>query len=286
MYDDEWSPDFLPHGRSAERIRRLPGGFANPVWRCELADGEHVVVKASLEERSDMFRAEAAGLRVLAEKGGLRTPRVLALGSRSIVLEALDPELPDTDDFWRSAGRLVARMHSTTPHDRFGWKTDGWLGLFPQHNAWDDDGHRFFAERRVLRYLGEPRVEAALEASDRADIERLCARLPELIPDTGACLTHGDMWRNNVIADSGGRPAFLDPAVSYLWAEVDVAHMLCSGGVPEAFFAAYAEIRPLHPEWREHARLLNLRQLLAMLAAGIPIPTIVTSIRRLTATYA
>jgi fructosamine-3-kinase len=286
MQADEWSPTLLPEGRVVRTRRRLPGGFANPVWLCELDDGEHVVVKASASDAADQFASEAAGLEALASLGGLTTPRVVAAGPHSIVLEALDPHLPDTGRFWQQAARLVAHMHSTTAHDRFGWENDGWLGLFPQRNGWDADGHRYFAENRVLRYLGEARVETALDAGDRAGIERVCSRLSQLIPDTGACLTHGDLWRNNVIADRDGRPAFLDPAVSYTWAEVDVAHMLCSGGVPESFFKAYADVRPLHPEWREHARILNLRQLLAMLAAGIPIPTIVTSIREIIATYA
>lgn len=264
----------------------LPGGFANPVWLCELDDGQEVVVKVSTEASADLFVVEAAGLAALTELGGLTTPRVLAVGPQSIVLEALDPHLPEDETFWRSAGRSAALMHRATTHERFGWKADGWLGLLQQRNPWNADGHRFFAENRVLRYLGEPRVEAALDAVDRTGIERVCARLPELIPDTGACLTHGDMWRNNVIADHAGRPAFLDPAVSYSWAEIDVAHMLCSGGVPDSFFVAYAEIRPLHPQWREHARILNLRQLLAMLAGGVPIPTIVTSIREIVNAYA
>lgn len=285
MQDTDWSPDFLPTGRIARARRRLSGGFADPVWLCVLDDGQRVVVKASSEPREGAYEAEAAGLAALAERGALTTPRVLSVGPRSIVLEALEPAVPDTDGFWRAAGRAAARLHSTTAHHRFGWHADGWLGLFPQRNAWDVDGHRFFAEKRVLRYLGERRVEAALDAADRAGIERLCARLPLLIPDTGACLTHGDMWRNNVIADRAGGPAFLDPAVSYTWAEVDVAHMHCSGGVPDSFFTAYADIRPLHPDWREHARILNLRQLLAMLAAGIPIPTIVASIRELVADF-
>ena len=90
---------------------------------------------------------------------------------------------------------------------------------------------------------------------------------------------HGDGWSPDFLPS-------LDPAVSYMWAEVDIAHMLCSGGIPDSFFAAYGEIRSLHPEWREHARILNLRQLLAMLAAGIPIPTIVDSIRELISAYA
>lgn len=282
----DWSPDLLPPGRRAQTVRRLTGGFAHPVWHCTLDGGEDVVVKASHEDRADLFAAEAGGLNALSGIGGLTTPRVLAVGARSIVLEALDPALPDTDEFWRAAGHVVARMHSGTAHDRFGWDRDGWLGLLPQRNGWDRDGHRFFAEKRLLRYLDEPRVDEALSARDRAGIERLCHRLPDLVPDTGACLTHGDLWRNNVIADHAGGPAFVDPAVSYTWAEVDLAHMLCSGGVPDSFFAAYGEVRELHPDWRRHARILNLRQLLAMLAAGIPIPTIVDSIRELVDTYA
>lgn len=275
---DGWSSDLLPDGLSARHVRLLPGGFASPVWLCDLEDGERVVVKASAVDRHELFTIEAEGLAALARLG-LRTPRVLAVGSRSLTLEALNPDSPDDDTFWRATGRAVAHLHATSRHDRFGWHRDGWLGLSPQRNAWDADGHRFFATNRVLRYLGEPRVEAALDPGDRTGIERLCTRLPSLIPDTGACLTHGDMWRNNVIADRGGQPAFVDPAVSYCWAEVDVAHMLCSGGIPPAFFAAYDEIRPLHRDWREHARILNLRQLLAMLAAGVPVPGIVGSIR-------
>jgi fructosamine-3-kinase len=285
MSTDGWSPEYLPTGRTASSRRPLSGGFANPVWLCDLDDGEQVVVKASAEPNANMFAVEAAGLAVLSAVGGLTTPRVLATGPHSIVLEALNPDVPAGDAFWQSAGHAAARMHRNTANDRFGWEADGWLGPLQQRNSWHPDGYRFFAENRVLRYLDEPRVAAALDASDRSGIERVCARLPELIPDTGPCLTHGDMWRNNILADHTGGPAFLDPAVSYAWAEIDVAHMLCSGGVPEAFFAAYAEVRPLHPQWREHARILNLRQLLAMLAAGVPIPTITASIREVVGTY-
>jgi hypothetical protein len=37
-----------------------------------------------------------------------------------------------------------------------------------------------FAENRLLRWLGEPRVDAALGAEGRAALERLCDRLPEV----------------------------------------------------------------------------------------------------------
>jgi fructosamine-3-kinase len=52
-------------------------------------------------------------------------------------------------------------------HDRFGWERDNWLGRCRQENAWTADGYEFFAERRLLRWLAERRVQAALDERDR-----------------------------------------------------------------------------------------------------------------------
>jgi Phosphotransferase enzyme family len=76
---------------------------------------------------------------------------------------------------------------------------------------WDDDGFAFFAQHRLLRWLGQPRVEAALDPADRAALERLCHRLPDLLPDRPACLTHGGPWAQNILATPDGQPALIDP---------------------------------------------------------------------------
>ena len=82
-----------------------------------------------------------------------------------------------------------------------------YLGRLVQRNTWTDDGHAFFAEQRVLRYLDEPRSTEALTATDRSRVEHLAARLPALVPDQPASLLHGDLWWANVIgpAEPGGR---------------------------------------------------------------------------------
>lgn len=97
------------------------------------------------------------------------------------------------------------------------------------------------------RWLDEPRVQAALSPTDRSALENLCARLPELLPDKTACLTHGDLWAQNVLSTADGQPALIDPAVSYMWAEVDLAHLWTTGPPPEArvFFDRYAELTDL-----------------------------------------
>jgi fructosamine-3-kinase len=226
-----------------------------------------VFVKAFADAPDDdVFPAEADGLAAL-RGNGMATPDVILAGRELLVL-SVPRERPRTGAFWERFARALAGLHTSTTHPRFGWHRDNWLGRRRQTNTWADDGFAFFAEHRLLRWLGEPRVEAALDAADRAALERLCHRLPELLPDRPACLTHGDLWTQNVLATPDGRPALIDPAVSYLWAEVDLAHLWTTSPPAEAqrFFAVYAELTALDSGWQARMPILQLRQHLAVLA--------------------
>lgn len=244
------------------------GGLAATAGLARRVDGASVFVKAFAEPPSDeAFSAEAEGLAALRTLGGVMTPEVLLAGGDLLVLSVLRPR-PSSEAFWEQLAVALARLHTSTTHSRFGWHRDNWLGRRRQVNAWEDDGFEFFARHRLLRWLDEPRVSAALDAADRSALERLCARLPELLPDRPACLTHGDLWAQNVLAAHDGQPALIDPAVSYMWAEVDLAHLWTTAPPPEAqgFFDLYAELTSLDREWRERMPILQLRQHLAVIA--------------------
>lgn len=214
-----------------------------------------------------LFALEAEGLQALRKLGGLATPDVLHVSPDALVLSALQPR-PPTPAFWERLASVIARMHTTTVSDRYGWAHDNWLGSSRQHNAWDSDGFRFFAEQRVLRWLPEPRVQTKLDAADRRALERLCERLPDMLPAQPACLTHGDLWMQNVLATPDGEPAVIDPAISYMWADVDISHLWCSPHPPEArrFFDVYAELTDRESGWLEHLPLVHLRQHMALIA--------------------
>lgn len=260
-----WSDDFLPDQLSSASVAPLGGGAVNSTWLVDLTDGRRVVVKAGRAAPDTLFTAEAAGLEALRQTGGLHTPQVLHAGRTSIVLEALDPSVPDTARYWEQAGRAVAGLHAHTS-PRHGWNNDGWLGWLRQENAWDEDGYQFFATRRILRYLKERPAQQVLDAADRAGLERLCLRLPQLLPGGPAVLTHGDLWRGNMVTGPEARPVFIDPAVCYAWAEADLSMMYCEGA-PERFFDAYHELHPPPAEgWRERMELLHLRELLSVVA--------------------
>ena len=248
----------------------MSGGLAALAGTALREDAPSVFVKAFAEApdgAGDAFVAEAEGLTALRELGGLATPEVIVANQELLVLSLLEPR-PRDETFWEQFAHALARLHTTTVHPRFGWHRDNWLGRRRQINTWADDGFVFFAEHRLLRWLSEPRVEAALDPADRAALERLCDRLPELLPDRPACLTHGDLWAQNVLATADGRAALIDPAVSYMWAEVDLAHLRITAPPPESrrFFDVYAELTGLDDDWPARLPIVQLRQHLAVLA--------------------
>jgi fructosamine-3-kinase len=153
-------------------------------------------------------------------------------------------------------------------HDRFGWHRDGYLGWLPQRNRWSDDGHAFYAEHRLLRYLSEPLVEQALGQADRRAVEHFCDRLPEVVPEMPAVLTHSDLWAGNILGASDGGLVLIDPAVCYTWSEVDLSMLWCSPRPPESehFFTRYQELNPSPPGWVERMPLLFLREVLSTIA--------------------
>jgi fructosamine-3-kinase len=247
---------------------RLSGeGFAAVSGFATLADTREVFAKTFAQRPDgDVFADEAEGLTAL-RGAGLATPEVLHVDADLLVLSLLRPR-PDAEQFWVQLAHDLARLHQATVNDRFGWPHDNWLGPMRQHNAWQHDGFSFFAERRVLRWLPEPRVAAKLDATDRDALERLCAALPELMPIRPACLTHGDFWTQNILATGDGRPALIDPAVSYLWADVDLAHLWSTPDPPlaERFFAVYGELTGAEPGWTDRLGYVQLRQHLALMA--------------------
>lgn len=207
------------------------------------------------------FAAEARGLAALRHVDALRVPKVFEVDEHRIVLEDLGSGAP-TFDYWQRAGSGLATQHGVTG-DRFGFDHDGFCGDTPQDNTPDDDGWRFFAERRLIPQMQCARDHALIDPHDVAAIENICACLRQRIPDTPPALLHGDLWSGNLHVCGDGAPALIDAgAVHHGWAEAELAMLTLFGSPPAAFFDAYVERMPLHCDWRERAPIYNLYHLL------------------------
>lgn len=254
-------------GYAPRNVERALGGAVAVAGLVTLRDGSQIFAKTLLGPDADVFAVESAGLAEIRGLGGVRTPEVLHASQRLLVLEKMEPRRDD-ERFWERLAHMVAALHMSTIGDRFGWHRDGWLGRLRQDNTWERDGHAFFAERRILCWLSEPPVEATFDREERLAVERLCAALPELVPEQAPCLNHGDLWQENILASADGEPVLIDPAVCYTWPESELSMLWCAPRPPasERFFAVYREVAGLHDGWEERMPLLHLRELLSAIA--------------------
>lgn len=236
------------------------GGCINNGSRLRCQDGRIFFLKTNASAPSDMFEREAEGLKALWDGQGPRVPQVHLWDQEFILLEDLAPA-PRAAHYSETLGRQLAALHQRT-NEGFGFHHDNYLGTTPQPNRWTVDGFEFFAEQRLGHQARLARDRGGLSRSEAALVERVAARLPELVPVQPASLTHGDLWGGNAISDSRGQPALIDPAAHYGWAEAELGMTALFGGFDEAFYATYVDVRPLDSGWRQRLPLYNLYHLL------------------------
>ena len=64
-------------------------------------------------------------------------------------------------------------------------------------------------------------------------VDRVAARLPDLLPPGGPALVHGDLWWGNVLFGADGRGWLIDPSVHGGHPEEDLAMLALFGPVPD-----------------------------------------------------
>src|SRR5690606_3267041 len=77
-------------GREPHAVERVAGGDINEAFRVQFADGSFAFVKTRAGAAPGEYAVEAAGLRWLAEAGGLRVPDVLGVSDEVLVLDWVD----------------------------------------------------------------------------------------------------------------------------------------------------------------------------------------------------
>ncbi|MDW8327423.1 MAG: fructosamine kinase family protein [Anaerolineales bacterium] len=237
------------------------GGCINDGRVLTTERGPKLFLKTNAAAPPTMFACEAEGLAALADvPGGPRVPQPLLSGDDFLLLEYLAPA-PRRPDAWEVLGRQLARLHAKVA-PQFGFPRDNFIGSTPQPNGWLSDGFQFFAERRLLFQGKLARERGLLDAKRLQQLERLAARLRDLIPEQPASLIHGDLWSGNVIIGPEGYRCLIDPAAHYGWAEAELAMTALFGGFPDSFYRAYESVRPLAPGYRSRFNLYNLYHLL------------------------
>lgn len=243
-----------------ESVHVFAAGHFNQNYRVHMIDGREVFLKLGEQCPADCFAAEASGLNELQKYGKLRIPRCYVQTEDFIAIEWLAPTRQENGFDARLAQGLAAQ-HSILS-DSFGFPLNNYCGASHQSNAWHEDGFAFFAERRLLPQARRAFNSGSLSSSQLKCVERICARLPDLIPVQTPALLHGDLWRGNVLCTGDNEPALIDPACYYGWPEADLAMMQLFGGFNANVFSVYDELKPLPSGFDQRCPLYNLYHLM------------------------
>jgi fructosamine-3-kinase len=250
-------------GADVVAAARVHGGDVASSWRVDLADGRRVFAKTHPTAPPNFFTTEAAGLRWLAAADAVAVPAVLAVRDESpnlLVLgwieEARGAGSPAGE---RRFGRQLAALHraGAPAFGREDRRTTGSRGLPNEPCAtWAE----FYGSQRLLplaRLADGVLAPATLEA-----LRTLAGRLERFGgADEPPARLHGDLWAGNRLIDVDGVSWLIDPAAHGGHREFDLAMMRLFGGFGEACFAAYAEVAPLTPGWRERIALHQIAPL-------------------------
>jgi fructosamine-3-kinase len=253
-------------GRDVGRIERVGGGDINEAYKVQFADESFAFVKTRDDVAPGEYAAEAAGLRWLAEPGGLRVPDVLGLRDDVLVLDWVD-EGGRGDPAAFGAG--LAHVHAAGA-DEFGAATPHRAGRLALPNDPASDWATFYAERRLLPLL----AHAGLTRFGNKAVESICERIHDLAgPPEPPARLHGDLWSGNVLWGRDGRAWLIDPAAYGGHREVDLAMLRLFGSPGQPFLDAYDDRFALAPGHEERVELYQLFPLLvhaALFGGGYP----------------
>ncbi|GAB4132992.1 MAG: fructosamine kinase family protein [Raineya sp.] len=247
-----------------EFFQAVSGGNINNAAKLATSEGVFFL-KWNENAPDDAFELEAKGLEILQKKG-MDTPYVLAYGKRqgkNFLLLEYHQGL-EKPKYWAKLGRNLARMHQEK-QDFFGLEYDNYLGTLTQTNQPEQDGIKFFIEKRLKVQAGLAFYNGLIEQHTLDSLQKLYEKLPDILPQELPALLHGDLWSGNVIVSNAGLPMLIDPAIYYGLREAEIAFTKLFGSFDEDFYESYQYYYPLLPDFEKRVPIYNLYPLLVHL---------------------
>lgn len=269
-------------GQDIADITPLSGGCIGQVYRVRLANGQQLVLKAD-DGPAPRLDIEAYMLRYLAAHSPLPVPEVRYAAPNLLVMAYMPGDSRFSAAAQAHAAELLAALHAISA-PAYGLERDTLIGGLHQPNEWHPGWLTFFREMRLL-YMGQEAARVGrLPAELMRRLERFCARLNEwLLEPERPSLLHGDVWTTNVLGQNGRITAFLDPAIYYGHAEIELAFITLFDTFAQPFFARYQELRPIDPGfWQQRRDIYNLYPLLVhvRLFGGSYVSAVAQALRR------
>jgi fructosamine-3-kinase len=256
--------DKLGQKLKIKNILNLSGGDTSKVLQIETNSDETFILKYNLNKNVSMFEAEAKGLSFLSKSSTINFPKVYAVEKTEscsyIILEFIN-SAEKKKDYWVDFSQSLAALHQVSS-DCYGFDHNNYIGSLNQSNLLHKDWVKFFRIERLT-----PQVQLALSdnriSSDVASkFEKLYDKLPQLLFNVKPALLHGDLWNGNVLTNSYGKVALIDPAVYFGNREVEIAFTGLFGGFDKEFYSIYHNCFPLENGYKDRFEIYNLYPLM------------------------
>lgn len=252
-------------GTPITAVQHVSGGDINEAAQVTTASATYFL-KWNIHAPAGMFPAEAQGLALLQQAGGLRTPTVIQVTASYLLLEWLplhSHKAAASTAEQLGAGLAALHQYRQPAH---GLDHDNFIGRLPQPNTPEIDWLTFYREHRLRFQMTLARKNGYLPVEREKLLTKLLDKLPDLLPvEVNPSLLHGDLWGGNYAALTDGTPVIYDPAVYYGHREVEIAFTELFGGFSSRFYAAYNAAYPLEPGYQERKALYQLYPILVHL---------------------
>lgn len=229
------------------------------IYRLTLGTGRQLVAKVA--ERG--LDTEAYMLQYLKEKSSLPVPNVYYSNEHVIVMQCVQTHTVVDDAGMVHAADLLGALHKIRA-ENYGHERDTLIGSLRQPNPQMKDWTYFFVEHRLLYMAKEAHSEGKLDAKILKQLEKLVPKISGMLKNPNPpSLVHGDIWGGNILAGRGKIEAFVDPAIYYADAEIELAFIRLFNTFNGVFFARYNELNPIQPGfYEERADIYSLYPLL------------------------
>lgn len=244
-------------GRKVASVHALGGGCVGRVFLVTFTNGGKVVAKMG-----PGLAAEGWMLRRLAAETRLPVPHLVHDDAELLLMDYVPGGDPLDGPAQEHAAHLLAELHGQTWHS-FGMERDTVIGGLLQPNPPTARWLDFYRDQRLLFMARQALDAGQLPPALMGAVERLAERLERWLSEpVRPALVHGDCWGGNILVRRGRVAAFIDPALYYGHAEMDLAFSTLFGTFGPAFFARYHELAPLEPGFEERKELYLLYPLL------------------------
>jgi fructosamine-3-kinase len=255
-------------GRRPTRIARLTGGCVSEAYRVWLPDGASLAAKVDRSANA-VLACEGAMLTYLKRHSALPVPTTLHVSDSLLLMEYVAGASRFSSAAERHAAELLAALHEIS-HENFGFEFDTLIGGLHQPNPPTASWIAFFRDARLLHMGREAMRSGGVSSALFSRLEKFCDRLGEFLEEPERpSLVHGDAWTTNILADGDRITGFIDPAIYFAHAEVELAFVTMFGTFGRPFFERYEALRPIRPGfWELRRDIYNLYSALVHIRLG------------------